>query len=378
MAATKTAAKPKTGAARNKAPVKKKAVAGKKAPARKRAAAKKAAPAKKGASAGKEAAASRAASTAKRAPAQRKVVAVQPAAAAKKPAHKRAEQPLMAALKAEHRHMASVMQLFAEHLNTIEKGELVDTHVVYEAMDYMVTWPDRFHHPREDLIYARVAELDGNIGDEVDTLQRDHDKTAQQGSALLESIQRWRNGELPGEELVQIGRDYIAHIHEHMNLEEKVVFPHIESVLSNQDWRELAEDDQLQAVTKSVFGPQVQREYRNLSRKLRLRVRRGVERGALMEWIGLESLMESLEVVSMAAESARDATGEHLRTALSDSWDIFFEAPARAPLRLAANNTRVTLRILSELVRVSGETVTDLTKVNQERQDRMRLLNRSN
>ena len=53
---------------------------------------------------------------------------------------------------------------FAEQLDSIEAGELVDTHVVYEVMDYMVTWPDRFHHPREDLIYARVAELVGQIG----------------------------------------------------------------------------------------------------------------------------------------------------------------------------------------------------------------------
>ena len=66
----------------------------------------------------------------------------------------------MKALRAEHRHMATVMQLFSDQLKAIEGGELVDTHVVYEIMDYMVTWPDRFHHPREDLIYARVAEVD--------------------------------------------------------------------------------------------------------------------------------------------------------------------------------------------------------------------------
>ena len=63
----------------------------------------------------------------------------------------------MKALRAEHRHIATVMQLFADQLKAIEEGQLVDTHVVYEIMDYMVTWPDRYHHPREDLIYSRVA-----------------------------------------------------------------------------------------------------------------------------------------------------------------------------------------------------------------------------
>ena len=84
-----------------------------------------------------------------------------PAAASPKPV----EQPLMKALRAEHRHMATVMQLFADQLRAIEAGELVDTHVVYEIMHYMVTWPDRFHHPREDLIYARVAEINAKTNE---------------------------------------------------------------------------------------------------------------------------------------------------------------------------------------------------------------------
>ena len=94
------------------------------------------------------------------------------------------------------------------------------------------------------------------------------------------------------------GRAYIDHMYEHMNVEEKVVFPHIESVLSMQDWRELAEDDDLRAVADPVFGTRVQREFRNMTRKLRRTVRRGVERGTMVEWIGIEALMESLEVVS--------------------------------------------------------------------------------
>ena len=109
----------------------------------------------------------------------------------------------------------------------------------------MVTWPDRFHHPREDLIYARVAEVDETTADEVDTLQRDHDDTAKNGQRMLRDIERWRRGEITGPALIKAGRGYVEHIYEHMNVEEKVVFPHIEATLSLQDWRELADDDRL-------------------------------------------------------------------------------------------------------------------------------------
>lgn len=296
-----------------------------------------------------------------------------PAAASPKPV----EQPLMKALRAEHRHMGTIMQLFADQLRAIEAGELVDTHVVYEIMNYMVTWPDRFHHPREDLIYSRVAEITPSLADDVDTLQRDHDNTAKRGRALLRDIERWRIGEMSGLVVVNSGRGYIEHLYEHMNVEEAVVFPRIEKVLTLQDWRELAEDDQLKAVASSVFGPLVQREFRNMTRKLRRSVRRAVERGTLVEWLGIEAFMESLEVVSIAAESARDTTGDSLRGAWRDSVKFFREAPLSAPLRCVANNTRITFRLLGEVAEISRETLDDLSRVNQERKDRARWLARN-
>jgi hemerythrin-like domain-containing protein len=296
----------------------------------------------------------------------------------KKPAagKKRSEQPLMKALRAEHRHIATVMQLFADQLKAIESGELVDTHVVYEIMDYMVSWPDRYHHPREDLIYGRVAELDATAADEVDSLQRDHDRTATSGREVLRDIEHWREGEISGSVVATSGRAYIDHMYEHMNIEEKLVFPHIESVLTIQDWRELAEDDQIRGVADPVFGPRVQREFRNLTRKLRRNVRRRVERGTMVEWIGIEALMESLEVMSMAFDSARDTAGDHLRAALEDSREIFRESPLTAPFRCAANNTKATFRLLGDVADISRDVLDDLSRVNQERKDRVRLLDR--
>ena len=314
--------------------------------------------------------------------AKRKVIAKKSAgtttkkAIAAAPSRRGLEQPLMKALRAEHRHMATVMQLFTEQLDAIAVGELVDTHVVYEIMHYMVSWPDRFHHPREDLIYARVVEVDASLADEVDTLQRDHDQTAKRGKQVLQDIERWRQGDASGTVLVKSGREYVDHIYEHMNLEEKLVFPRIEAALTLQDWRELAEDDQLQAVSASVFGPQIQREFRNMARKLRRGVRRSVERGTLVEWIGVEAFMESLEVVSIAYESTVDTAGSHLRTAVKESLGYFRKASLSAPLHCVANNTRVTLHLLGEVAEISKETLADLARVNRERRDRIRLLDR--
>ena len=280
----------------------------------------------------------------------------------------------MKALRAEHRHIATVMQLFSDQLQTIEDGGAVDAHVVYEVMDYMATWPDRYHHPREDLIYGRVAELDRKAADDVDTLQRDHDQTARRGQELLRDIERWREGDVKGTAIVKAGREYIGHMYEHMNVEEKVVFPHIESILTLEDWRELAEDDELRAVSMPVFGPRVQREFRNMTRRLRRGVRRRVERGVVQEWVGVEALMESLEVLSLAYETARETAGDHLRTAVDESRVMFKDSPASAPLRCTMNNIKLGYRLVGDMLDISREVFDDLDRVNRERKERVDLI----
>lgn len=322
--------------------------------------------------------------TAKKPAAKKKVAAKKRGAARKKAplgkaeAAKRStpEQPIMKALRAEHRHIATVMQLFTDQLKVMEDGQYVDGHVVFEIMDYMATWPDRYHHPREDLIYCRVAELDPKAADEVDTLQRDHDQTAARGRELLKEIEGWREGEISPASIIKLGRAYVDHMYEHMNIEEKVVFPHIESILTLEDWRELAEDDQLRAVSDPVFGPRVQREFRNMARKMRRRVRHTVERGAMLEWVGIEALMESLDVLSMAYDSARATAGDHLQAAIEDSRDIASESLLSAPLRCTVNNTKLGLKLAEEIFGISRETLKDLARVNRFRRERTQMLNR--
>ena len=287
-----------------------------------------------------------------------------------------AEPPMITALKAEHRHMAAIMALMSDQLDAIERGELVETHVLYETMHYMVSWPDQFHHPREDLIYGLVAELNGEAADNVDSLQREHNEMAKRGRELLGIIQDWRDGTASGATVVKNGRDYIQQTYRHMNSEEQLVFPQIAAVLSPADWRELAASDQLRPMGDPVFGPRVQREFRNMARKLRRGVRRRVERGAMIEWIGIDALLESADVVSMAADSSRSLTGEHARRAWDESMSILKEKPLTAPWRCALNNTRISLDLMGELAGVSRDALSDLRQVNQARKDRLRLLNR--
>jgi hemerythrin-like domain-containing protein len=284
---------------------------------------------------------------------------------------------MLGALRAEHRHIASILALLSDNLNAIERSELVNTHVLYEIMDYMVTVTDRYHHPREDLIYGYAADLDQGLAQDFHRLERDHDQMARTSRELLQCIESWRSGETAGDELIRLGREYVQSSYAHMSIEEQEIFPAIDAVMTRDNWRELAADDQLKPTRDPVFGRRVQREFRNMARKLRRSLRRGVEHRAVAEWVGIESLFEAYEVLSMAMQSSRTLTREQFMAGLREAGYIALDTPLRAPLFVGVNNARLTLEWLDEMQGIYRDAAVDILRVNRERKDRLRLLRRA-
>ena len=95
---------------------------------------------------------------------------------------------------------------------------------------------------------------------------------AARGREVLATIERWRDGKVSGTAVVKAGKDYIARSYKHMNSEEELVFPQIESILTVQDWRELAEDDNLRPASDPVFGPEVETNFSRLFDSLQERM----------------------------------------------------------------------------------------------------------
>jgi hemerythrin-like domain-containing protein len=296
------------------------------------------------------------------------------------PGRSHSKHPMIDTLLAEHRYMATVIQLLTKQLDALEQGEDLDPHVIYELMHYMCHYPDNFHHPREDVIYQRAGELDASVADSVDTLQRDHDYLAKLGDETLQAVQAWRDGSGKLKSVLGPAREYTGALYRHMSVEEKLVFPQLESLLTEEDWRELEQDDLLAPVEDPVFGPRVAREYRNLARKARRTLRRGVEDVAIAEWVGLETLLEGVEVFSMAFDSSSAAAREHFSAAIDETRKLVEEARNDSasvlllPARCMANNTGRYFSWLRDMAGISRDTARDLASLNRDLRSNLRLM----
>lgn len=144
------------------------------------------------------------------------------------------------ALLREHKTMNRLLQILEEQVDRVERADEPDYELIKEIIDYFVTYPDLCHHPRENLVLAKLKDRAPEAAAEVGALDDEHTRLSGElhgfahavANALLEV-------EIPRETLASLARDFIADERRHMKAEEERFFPAALRHLTEDDWREI-------------------------------------------------------------------------------------------------------------------------------------------
>lgn len=173
--------------------------------------------------------------------------------------------PLPAPLRAignEHRYISRLLLILEDEAEALRSSGRCDYETLHRVMDYLSRFPDRYHHPKEDLIFDRMS--DPAHTEVIAELRQSHKDIAQVNRKLLDAIsdqlcvpKRARARELQ-RQLV----DYCTGQRSHMRLEEKRIFGPALAQLTNSDWAEI--DRQIAPIGDPIFGPQRANKYLRL------------------------------------------------------------------------------------------------------------------
>ena len=97
------------------------------------------------------------------------------------------------------------------------------------------------HHPREsELLFPKLVNASQDVADAVLALERDHANSEASARHLQCLLLAWELiGSTRRATFESACRAYIAHLIEHMALEERLVLPQAERFLSAEDWQRL-------------------------------------------------------------------------------------------------------------------------------------------
>jgi hemerythrin-like domain-containing protein len=117
-------------------------------------------------------------------------------------------------LREEHVHFRKLLDLLEKQLNFFHVGETPDYSLLTDVLHYMINYPDRFHHPTEDVIFAR----------------------------------------------------YVTYYRSHMDKEESDLFIVAETLLRDADWDKI--NAETMSRTDPMFGADIEQRYRAVYRHI--------------------------------------------------------------------------------------------------------------
>ncbi len=166
-------------------------------------------------------------------------------------------------LKQEHRGMAKLLKAFERQLDLIDQAEHPDFDIIEGVFEYCREFPDRCHHPKEDLLLERLLMRQPEASEKIGDLYKEHEELAALTGRLAHSFDLLlKDGEISREAIVALGREFLQAYWDHMRKEEEVFLPMARKVLSDSDLEQV--DKKIETSPDPLFGEVVDERYGSL------------------------------------------------------------------------------------------------------------------
>lgn len=167
----------------------------------------------------------------------------------------------------EHVRYGTLLVAIERQLDRFHEGERPDYSLLLEAMRYMNRYPDRCHHPQEDVAFEKIAAYEPRHARAVSDLVKEHAQILRAGEELVALLEKTLDDAiLTRDQVEKPGRAYIRLLRDHMRREEQF-FGRAAQLLDEKDWADIARV--VKAAPDPLVTAGVDESFSNLRRLLK-------------------------------------------------------------------------------------------------------------
>lgn len=141
----------------------------------------------------------------------------------------------------EHDRLLAVLQAMRYFVRATAGGGKRPACKVFRAMLlYIVDYPEKLHHPKEEQLFALLQQRTRSVDDEIAQLSAQHVAGEAMVRELEHKLAQYElDREAAFEPFSRAVEDYCAFSFAHMRLEEDAVLPAADRYLTEQDWNDV-------------------------------------------------------------------------------------------------------------------------------------------
>ncbi len=115
-------------------------------------------------------------------------------------------------LSREHRNIEKLLAILERELEIFDRGDRPDYEVIHAIISYFKVYPQIYHHPLEDLVFAKLRIRDPAAAAKVGDLAREHQKGAERLYRVTQAVDSaLTDHQILRQYVDTIVRDFIEH-----------------------------------------------------------------------------------------------------------------------------------------------------------------------
>ena len=167
----------------------------------------------------------------------------------------------------EHRHIDKWVLVLERELDVFDRSEEPDYEIFQAVIQYFQDYPENCHHPKEDMVFEKLKARDAAAADRIGDAEADHRVETLRLRRLVEAVEDILAGrEFLRQTFHDVVHEFIAHQRQHMDKEERLLFPAAIKGLRPEDWADI--DARLNDRKDPLFNGVIETKFQALQRTI--------------------------------------------------------------------------------------------------------------
>lgn len=146
-------------------------------------------------------------------------------------------------LREDHARFSRVLSMVGRDAQRLLDEPEAVLPLLSEAVDYVVHFQNIHHHPREEIMFAKVAKTSESLAAAATRLSQEHELTDRAGEELLATLQRASRSASERSARRELARQlegFARSMRAHIAQEEEILYAEAWETLSSAEWADLA------------------------------------------------------------------------------------------------------------------------------------------
>jgi len=167
----------------------------------------------------------------------------------------------------EHVYFQRLLGVLRHEVDQLAVGATPNYGLMLDVLGYLRDYSDQVHHPREDAVFAIVAERSPEHRKAIARLQQEHRVIVSHGGRLRTLLEEAAADAMVLRAEIEVAAaTYLVYYGNHLAAEEEEILPLARRLLSDEDWQQAKTAATLRP--DPLLGPQPEARFRDLRRRI--------------------------------------------------------------------------------------------------------------